>query len=102
MVDAPRCQLVPQAQVGEDGSRPTLRPAAQVLLLGILVVAPEEAGGRQAIADVNGIRSGDDAVTEAALIGQDEVVLAEIELLKGSWIERQVELRALAPQGRAH
>jgi hypothetical protein len=101
MVNAVGGQPVVLAQKGQEGGQPGAGQAAEVFLLGVLVVAPDVARRRQAVADVHRLRPGDDAVAEAALVAQHHVVAAQVELLEGERVEREVELLLAVGEGQA-
>ena len=86
---------VPLAQLRQQRAQQPARRAADLLALAVDVVLPQEAGGRQAIADVHGaapVALGAHAVAEAAFVAQDQVVATEVHLLKGQRVEGEVLL----------
>lgn len=97
MVDAVGGEAVPEAEPGEEGGEDGADEGAEVFLGGVLVVAPDVAGGGEAVADVHGFGAGDDAVAETTFVGEDDIVLAEVKLFKSEGVEGQVDL--LAPVG---
>jgi len=53
------------------------------------MIVPQKAGRGQAVADVQSIGRGDNAMAKAALVADDQVVTCEIEALEGEGIQRE-------------
>ena len=61
---------------------------------------PGKAHGSEAVADVPGVFTGNDALAPSAAVTHDYVVLAEIKTLEGGGIERQQHLMTGIPGER--
>ena len=88
-------------KLGQHAGQHATRQAAETLLAHVVVVVPDEAGGREAVADVDRARAGEDAVAEGAGVADHQVEAAQVEALEGQGVERHERLVAALDQRQA-
>ena len=90
IIDATSGCSVPQAKIvsGKDEGRTSEEAEASGALVAMIEI-PEITHGRVAIADVAGVRGGEDAFRGARFGTDDQIVAAEIELLERERVKRK-------------
>src|ERR1700694_511757 len=100
MINAHRCCLIPDAQVGNEEWQYTSRHLAQALPLDIFLIVPAPAHGSMAITDMHGTWPRNHSFAKRAGTAQHQVIPAQIEAFHSIRIEWQKWLMMLLHQGQ--